>query len=197
MPRALASTDAPAAAPPIAAILTERDAQLEQAKEAAFGVVYSNLQQFGAEDPVVGAMMILGGMVDAGVPVNQMVALADFARERVSKRVCSAQLPPIASWPAYYIGSICGTQNADGTPRSRGIAHEAKRYRYDIAWMRQKDAERANVRRGVQAQANAPAQASAPTKISSGYGSEYLAELQRQAKQERQRRAIEQPYRPW
>jgi hypothetical protein len=158
--RGSTSQDIPPGAPQVPgnAVLSEREMQLVEARAAAGGIIADILTQYGDAEPWRGTETVLAAFVAQGVPASAMPQLAYLARERMNKRTCSAELPPIANRPGYYIGSIVGTQACSG------IAAEAKHYHYHVERMRRRDAGQARSQQ-QKAQARGPQLAQTPAQL--------------------------------
>jgi hypothetical protein len=118
-----------------AAAPSERDIALEEANEAAGGVIYSNLVALGDTNAGIGTRVILEALVDAGAPVEVMGALADLGKRRLQR--FQYRGGHVENRPGFYTNIM------------RNLASEAKRKYWDVAGIEKQD--RRNHERAMEA----------------------------------------------
>ncbi len=120
----------------------EREAALQAAYEAAGGVVYSLLEEFGDTHAAGGTRKVLSSLVAAGAPPEQMTGLAYLARDRVRAfvlrggRILDTQV-------GFYITTLCN------------LAKEARRKGWNLEQIAATDRRR-HERRTRQGQQHKP-----------------------------------------
>ncbi len=108
-----------------AATPSERDIALEEANEAAGGVIYSNLVALGDTNAGIGTRVILEALVDVGAPVEVMGALADLGKRRLQR--FQYRGGHVENRPGFYTNIM------------RNLASEAKRKYWDVAGIEKQD----------------------------------------------------------
>lgn len=145
------------AQPSVTAPLKVKDPALSAAVQQTGGVLASLLQEeFGASNPVGGALTILEALVEVHAPLDTLVDLASLGRKRLRQQLALGN--PIQNQAGYYITLM------------RDLAREALVKGWDVAQLAQEDdakyapAKRRAARAGQEAQE--PEEAEAPSAAS-------------------------------